>query len=131
MSLASCCEAVAEAVPFALIAALRTRAGSSAPDRAPRRSPNLGTFLHLHDLVGHEAVSLAMHSLRSLLIRGLDEAEHLSRLFVEPVLAVGHAALLLDLEVALLGSRHRLRGQVPDVLWWSMKSGMSGPLVRN
>src|SRR5688500_4271903 len=57
------------------------------------------------DVVGQEAVRLAMHRNGGLGVRCLDEAEHLAARVVDPVGLVVDAVLLLDLDV--LGVRAR------------------------
>src|SRR5262249_7533934 len=58
-------------------------AGRWRPARRPPRAS--GALLHLEDLVGDQAVRLAVHARRGLRVRRLDQAEHLALLGVDPV----------------------------------------------
>ena len=58
-----------------------------APEGGRGYSPLLDrAFLDLGYLVGDQAVGLAVYGLGRLLVRGVRQAEDLTRLFVEPVL---------------------------------------------
>src|SRR5829696_5494025 len=90
-------------------------------DRKPRfRSPSTTTFrlrlafLNLGDLVGHEPVRLPVNRLGRLLVGGLNEAEDLSRVPVEPVPVVLDPVLVLDLLVLPVGVGHGVGGQPFD-----------------
>ncbi len=71
----------------------------------------------LVDLVGDEAVRLAVHGVGGLRVGGLDEAEDLPRLLVDPVALVLDAVLLLRLQVGLvrLGPAACFGGETPTV----------------
>src|SRR5215210_2360797 len=68
--------------------------GLEPPDWVPSREGGRGGIAPLLDralldlgyLVGHKTVRLAVHGLGRLLVRGVRQAEDLTRLFVEPVL---------------------------------------------
>lgn len=72
--------------------------------------------MHLDDLVSHQAVRTAMYLRCRLRIRRLDEAGHLARALVEPVLQVTHSKLVLRLEIGFVGAFDRIRGQTVDVV---------------
>src|SRR5262249_47916448 len=76
----------------------------------------LGSFLHLDDLIGDHPVRLTVHGLRRFLARRLHEAEHLARAFVEPVAEVVHPVLLLDLQILAMGVRGHIRRQRLDLV---------------
>src|SRR5215217_9602994 len=68
--------------------------GLEPPDWVPSREGGRGGIAPLLDralldlgyLVGHKTVRLAVHGLGRFLVRGVRQAEDLTRLFVEPVL---------------------------------------------
>src|SRR5690349_13161785 len=60
-------------------------------------------FLHLEDLVGDQAVRVAVHGVGGLGVGGLDEAEDLPLGLVDPVAQVADAVGLLGGEVGLVG----------------------------
>src|SRR4051794_2420976 len=57
------------------------------------------------DLVGHQAVRLAVHGIRSLGVGRADEAVDGAGLLIDPVLLVVDAVLALHLQVGLVGLR--------------------------
>src|SRR5262249_29690575 len=75
----------------------------------------LRAFLHFDDLVGHEAVGLAMHGRRRFLARGLTETEDLSSPLVVPVTDVVDAVLALHGEILLVSLCGHLGGEPVDL----------------
>src|SRR5258706_15648461 len=65
------------------------------------RGPS-GPLTDLVPLVGHEAVGLAMDTVRGVLVRCVDEAVDMATHFVDPVVLVVDAVLALDAEVGLV-----------------------------
>ena len=63
----------------------------------PSMSLCLDAFLDLGQVIGHEAVRFSMDRRGGVRIRSLDEAPHLARSLVEPVLDVVHPVLVLGL----------------------------------
>ena len=59
-------------------------------------------FGDLVDLIGDETIGLAVHSRGRLCIRGIDEAEDLHRLLIDPIPSVVHSVLSLRLRVRLM-----------------------------
>src|ERR1044071_9003865 len=58
-------------------------------------------LFHFDDAVGDQAVRLAMDGNRRVLVRRLDQAEHLPRRLVEPIAQVLHVVFLLRLQIGL------------------------------
>src|SRR4051794_1228437 len=87
--------------------------GSAAASAVGRGS---GALLDRDHLVGDQPVRLAVHPRGGLGVRRLDQAEHLARALVEPVLLVVDPVGALRLEVSLVGTGHRLGGQPLDLL---------------
>src|SRR3954451_3648833 len=73
------------------------------PDPAPRRRTS-AALLHGDELVRHETVRLAVHPCGGLGVRGVDQAEDLAGVLVEPVALVVDAVGVLHLEVPLVGA---------------------------
>ncbi|VXB70832.1 hypothetical protein AERO9AM_20707 [Aeromicrobium sp. 9AM] len=74
------------------------------------------TFLDRDELVGEQPVRLTVHALGGCGVRSLDEAEHLARVLVEPVLLVVDAVLALDLEVLGMGTGDGVCGEAFDLV---------------
>src|SRR6266540_2413602 len=58
----------------------------------------------------HQAVRLAVHCVRGVGVRRLDQAEDLAALLVHPVVEIAHAVAFLNLQVRGVGSRDVGRG---------------------
>src|SRR3954462_5265379 len=76
----------------------------------PAAEAGLLTFLNLDNLVGEQSVRLPVDLDRCFLARRVNEAEHVSGLFVEPILDVVHVVLPLRREVARVRTLDRLFG---------------------
>lgn len=83
---------------------------------AYRPSDELDAFDDFHEPIGQQAVGVAVNGDRCFLIRRIDQAEHLSRLLVEPVGDALDVVLRLGPEVGLMGRGYGLRGQAGNVL---------------
>src|SRR5438270_4534057 len=95
-----------------------TAPGSSVADNyvQPMYGEGLCTFCNGGDGVGDQSVGGAVDGLGGRGVRRLDEAEHLARALVEPVLQVTDAVALLLLEIALVGLGDSFGGQAVDVV---------------
>src|SRR5438067_12633815 len=95
-----------------------------------------GPFLDLGDVVRDQTVGLTVNRGRCLLARRVNEAEHLARPLVEPVLQVLDAVPVLNLQISLVGARDRFRGQSVKLVmviheeWHPMTSWSCGRLIR-
>ena len=83
---------LAMAAMFAVVLIARTR-----------KTTALHALNDLHDPIGHQAVRLAVNSDRGLLVRSVDQAEHLPGPFVKPVREALDVVPGLGLEVGLMG----------------------------
>jgi hypothetical protein len=59
-------------------------------------------FGDLVDLIGDETMGLAVHPRGRLCIRGIDEAEDLPRLLIDPIPLAVHSVVGLSLQIRLM-----------------------------
>jgi len=86
------------------------------PAESPVCQDGLVAFLHFDDAVGDQSVRFAVHRDRRFLVRRFDQAEHLPRRLVVPVLQLFHAVLFLRGRIGLMGLGHGVGGQTRNVL---------------
>src|SRR3954447_17480023 len=93
--------------------AVRTAARSEA--HAARATPPSDPLGDRVDLVGDETVGLAVDRVGRLRVRGVDQAEDLALVLVDPVAEVLHVVRALRLRVGGVGSRHVVGGDVASL----------------
>src|SRR5262249_50787324 len=76
----------------------------------------LHSFLHLNHVIGDKAVRFAVDGDRGFSAGGLDQAEDLAGLLVEPVAHILDAMLFLDLQVGLMRLGDSLGRQPVDMV---------------
>src|SRR5688572_10347416 len=75
------------------------RRGRRRSPGSPRRTRACSSLQDRVDLVGHQTVRLAVHGVRGVGVRRLDQAEDLAALLIHPVVEVAHPVTVLDAEV--------------------------------
>jgi Subunit ChlI of Mg-chelatase len=118
-----------EGTGFDLPIAMAATCSPTAPCFAANGVALSGPFLDLDDLVGDQAVGLAVNRVGGFLVWCLDQAVRPSGLRIEPVLVIRHPVLVLNRKVLLVRALDRLSRQTIDLVvgiheqWQSVPPG--------